>query len=714
MNNNIEYIFKPKSIAVVGVSEDAHKLASIYFNNLVDAGFSGDLYPVNPKYQDLYGYKCYSKISDIPGEVDQVAILIPAQFVLDIIKDCAQKNVKTVLIISAGFGELGEAGKVLEQEIVAVAKASGIRILGPNIIGVINTYENVNSSWMQLFPDEGNVSFLSQSGAFCTAVLDRAINTKVGFANFCSIGNKADIDENDLINYWYQDPKVKVIGAYLEEIAEGYSLLKYLNTNEVIKPIILFKPGKTNAAVKAISSHTGSMAGSVETISAAINQSPLIEVNSMAEMMSNFMSFSRSHIPQGNRIAIITNAGGPGIMATDAIIQENLQLAELSDYTKSELKKTLPAAASVSNPVDILGDALAERYLAATNIVLQDPAVDMIMYIVTPQFITQIEDTAKMIIRLKKSTTKPVFTVFLGEKYVSIGIERMNDAQVPVFDEVVMAVKSIADLVKYGNTLNNRDLAAAKQKYSFVDNTINQGKYSDEITALLKKDEQVSVPDDLIARIAVEVGLDTPKQLLACNLVEAKEFAAEHYPVVIKAPNELLAHKTDFKAVFVNLQNEIELENAYNELVNTVTKATGNNNPQILIQEMIKYQEEIFIGANRDGGAGVYADNGKGFGHLIITGKGGIYTEVYKDIAHILVPINRQEAETAFNTTKVSQIVHGVRGQAPLAFTKLIDAIEAVQKLVLLYPQVASMDINPILLNADRAVAVDIKLFVKP
>lgn len=713
MANNIEFVFSPKSIAVVGVSEDAHKLASIFFNNLIDAGYEGKLYPVNPKYQELYGCKCYAKVSDIPEEVDQVAILIPAKFVLDVITDCSQKNVKAALIISAGFGEMGQAGKDLEKEIVAIANTTGMRILGPNIIGVINTFDNINSSWMQLFPEEGNVSFLSQSGAFCTAVLDRAINQKVGFCNFCSIGNKADIDELDLINEWYHNDHVKVIGAYLEEINNGFNLLRYLNTSEIIKPIVLFKPGKTNAAVKAISSHTGSMAGSVETISAAIKQSPLIEVNSMSEMMSNFMVFSRSNIPSGNKIAIITNAGGPGIMATDAIVQNGLELATLSEGTKTALKSVLPEAASVNNPVDILGDALADRYLAATNIVLEDPSVDMIMFIVTPQFITQIEDTAKMIIRLKKSHSKPVFTVFLGEKYVSIGIERMHDAYVPVFDEITTAVSSIADIVDYGKYLANRNLDFEKSKYQIVADTKWKGMYTEQVNALLKENELISVPDDLIAKMAEEVGFDSPKQLLANSLEEATSFAASCYPVVIKAPNELLAHKTDFKAVFVNLANAEELSTAYTELVATVTKATGNNQPQILIQEMIKSQEEIFIGANRDGGMNVYDGNSQGFGHLLITGKGGIYTEVYKDIAHVLVPASQQQIKDTFSTTNISKIINGVRGQNPLAYEKIISAIESVQKLVLLYPQISSMDINPILVNAERAVAVDIKLFIQ-
>lgn len=715
MANNVEFLFYPNSIAVVGVSEDPHKLASIFFNNLIDSGYKGKLFPVNPKYTELYGYNCYSKVSDIPEPVDQVAVLIPSQFVLDVIKDCAQKSVKTVLIISAGFGEMGEEGKHIEQEMVAIARQTGMRILGPNIIGVLNTASKMNSSWMQLLPRSGDVAFLSQSGAFCTAVLDMALNRNLGFYNFCSIGNKSDLNEFDLIDYWYQDQNVKVIGAYLEEISNGYDLLRYLNTQQTLKPLVLLKPGKSNEAVKAIASHTGSLAGSQEVMATAIKQSGMVEANTTTELISDFMAFSWSRIPKGKRVAIITNAGGPGIMATDAVIQNGLELAQLTDVTKEELKKVLPPASNLHNPIDILGDALSDRYLVATDIILKDPNVDLILYIITPQYITQIEDTAKMIIRTKKHFEMPIITVFLGEKYVSIGIERMFDAKVPVFSEIDEAVKAIADLIKFSIFNQNRKLDQELSKYEFVNQNYQKGQYYSEVEqiALTVADKPISLPDELCARMAQEIGLDLPKQQLCATIDEAKTFAAQLYPVVLKAPNELLAHKTEFKAVYVNLNNEQELTNAFTELFNTLTVAVGIPNPKLMVQEMIKSKEEIFIGANRDGGSEVYSGGKKGFGHLIVTGKGGIHTEIYKDLAYFLVPASHEQISIALDNTKVSKSLKGARGMAPLAIEKLLNALEAVQKMLVLYPQIISMDINPVLMTEDRAVNVDIKLYVQ-
>jgi len=715
MANNVEFLFYPGSIAVVGVSDDPHKLSSIYFNNLVDSGYKGKLFPVNPKHTSLYGYPCFAKVSDIPEPVDQVAILIPAQFVLDVIKDCALKGVKTALIISAGFGELGEEGKKTEQEMVAIARQAGMRILGPNIIGVLNTAAKMNSSWMQLLPRSGDVSFLSQSGAFCTAVLDMALNRNLGFYNFCSIGNKSDLNEYDLIDYWYQDQNTKVIGAYLEEISNGFDLLKYLDTQQTIKPLILFKPGKSNEAVKAIVSHTGSLAGSREVTAAAIRQSGIVEANTTTELISDFMAFSWSRIPKGNRVAIITNAGGPGIMATDGVVQNGLTLAPLTDATKAELAKVLPPASNLHNPVDILGDAQSDRYLAATDIIIKDPNVDLILYIITPQYITQIEDTAKMIIRTKKHSEMPIFTVFLGEKYVSIGIERMYDARVPVFSEIDEAVKAIADLIKFSSYMQGRKLEQEQAKYEFVVQNYRKGQYQSEVEQFTQSavDKPVSLPDELCARMSVETGLDLPRQQLCASLDEAKTFAAQIYPVVLKAPNELLAHKTEFKAVYVNLKNDQELSTAFSELLNTVITASGNPAPKLMVQEMITAQEEIFIGANRDGGSEVYAGGHKGFGHLIVTGKGGVNTEVYKDLAYVLVPAAREQISAALDSTKVAKSLHGFRGMPPLAIDKLLNALESVQKLLVLYPQIISMDINPVLMTTERAVAVDIKLYVQ-
>jgi len=710
MNEKIKALFYPQSIAVVGVSNDLHKLGSIYYFNLLEGGYKGKVFPINPKYTDYHGVPCYPLVSSVPEQIDQVAIVIPSQFVLDTVKDCAKKGVKAILIISAGFGEIGEEGKKLEQEILCIAKENNMNILGPNIIGVLNTANKMNSSWMQLSPVEGDIAFLSQSGAFCTGVLDMALKKNLGFYNFCSIGNKIDIDELDLVEYWLNDPNVKVIGAYLEEINSGYQLMKLINTHTNKKPVILLKTGKSKEARQAITSHTGSIAGSTNMVNASFEQSSLVETESITELISNFMTFSWSKTPKGNKVAIISNAGGPGIMATDALIANNLQLAVLSEETKTKLSAVLPPASSIHNPIDLLGDALAERYLQATEIVIADPGVNCILYILTPQYITQIEDTAKIIIGTKKFSDKPIFAVFLGDKYISIALDRMYDEHIPAFNEIDIAFKAMGDLIKFAEKSTETD----NSKYNLVEQNLKNGQFTNELNAFLLSQTQINpLPDDIVTRIVTEVGLDIPAQIVTSSIDEALSFSNDKYPVVIKATNKDISHKTDFKALYINLNNENDLRSSFMTLLETIRNKTGNSSPQILVQEQIKFSEEIFIGANREGNADCYDNKeSNGFGHLIVTGKGGIYTEVYNDFAFVLVPATKIELEQTFLKTNVSKIIQGVRGQDPLSLEKIVETLEKIERLLLLYPQITSLDINPLLVTKDRAVSVDIKIFI--
>lgn len=709
MTTNLKYIFNPKSIAVVGVSQDPQKLASVFFNNLIEGEFKGKLYPVNPKYDSLYGYKAFPNLTSIPGKIDQVAILVPSKFVLDIVKDCVAKKVKVILLISAGFSEIGEQGQALEREIARIAKENHIRLVGPNIIGALCPKYHLNSSWAQSLPKEGHIAFVSQSGAFCTAVLDMALSRNLGFSHFLSIGNKADVHELDLFKHWNEDKDVSVMGAYIEEIEYGQELIDFITSRNNKKPVIIYKPGKTQEAVKAIASHTGSMAGSVETIQTAFQQFGIIEVNTPDQLFNAFMTFSWfKALPKGNKVAVITNAGGPGIMATDKIINHCLNMAKLSTETQLKLKDALPVASSTHNPVDVLGDAWTDRYQAATEILMSAEEVDMILYLLTPQFTTQVEETSKMIIEMSKHGNKPVYPVYLGEKYTRPSLQRMFDSQVPAF-------RSIRDAV-FSMMINTNYQRQRKTKYplktSEILKKIGKGRYSLEIEEYAMSNPQNPLPEEMSAKIATEVGLGLPKAQVCKNLDNALKFASKHYPVVIKAPNSVIAHKTDFRALYLNLRSEKQLIKAYQQLEKTIVKQTQTNKPEILIQEMIQPEEELLIGANRDGSSQVYIEGIPGFGHLLVFGKGGIYTEIYKDLAYALVPADRRIIEKALFSTKVSKILKGARGNKPLAWKKVIDTIEAVQKMVLLYPKIKSLDINPLLVTKDRAIAVDVKIFV--
>ncbi len=736
--SNLDFLFNPNSIAIVGVSQDPTKLGSVLLSNLVEAGFKGKIYPVNPKYENLFGYKTYAKVSDIPEELDLVCIVIPPQFVKDALIDAGEKKVKGVVIITAGFKEIGAEGQQMEKELKEIAAKYNIRVLGPNCLGAIIPKSGINISFAASQPFQGDIAFFSQSGAFCTAILDMSLEKNVGFSHLVSYGNKLDINENDFIENWLADESVKVIGGYIEEISDGYKLVEIYRNSRNKKPLILIKAGASDEAQKAISSHTGSIAGSMQTFKTAMNQSGIIVADEVNQMFNLMMSFSWSKLPKGNRIGVVTNAGGPGIIATDSLVNHGLKIAEISEESKTQIKSALPPTASVHNPIDVIGDALAERYRIPIDVLVKDENVDAILVILTPQLVTQIEETAKLIINSSKLSDKPIIPVFLGGKYVSQGLQRFYDEKVPAFRYIDDAVEAISVMYEYYNYMTK----ANPIDKSLLEN-VQKGEYHQEIIQKVNANLQ-NLEDDIAFKIAAEVGLDLPKQFLCSNIEEAIDFAKDIYPVVAKVPSEIISHKTEEKALYLDIKNEVELSEAFMKLVELEKKyearslkseassllpassfparsehldiyrsEAGGRLPKILIQEQIKADEEIFIGAKRDGNSQVYDETNPGFGHLLVFGKGGIYTEIYKDLAYALVPFTKDELIEKFKQTKVYKIIDGARGKKKLAFDKLIDTIMAVQKMVLLYPEIESLDLNPILLTDSRAVVVDLKIFIK-
>jgi acetyltransferase len=709
---NLKHVFEPKSIAVVGVSSDPKKLGSVILSNLIESNYEGKLYPINPKYDEIHGMKCYKSVSEVPEEVELVCISVPAKFVKTVIEDSGKAGAKGAIIITAGFREVGEEGQKLEEEIIETAKNHGIRLLGPNCLGAMVPSNNMNVSFSTANPPEGDVAFISQSGAFCTAILDLAMEQNLGFSHFVSLGNKSDISENELIDYFQNDSKVKVIGGYLEEVLYGQNLLSQLNEVENPKPLIVFKPGKSNEAKAAISSHTGSLAGSIQTYEAAVKQGGIVEAEEIDQMFYLMMGFSWADLPKGKNIGLITNAGGPGIIATDLVVENGLNIAKLSDETKKALREVLPAEASVKNPVDVIGDAPASRYSDSIEIMEKDENVDAILVILTPQRVTQIEETAKLIINTAQLSDKPIFPVFVGGKYVSPGLTRLYDNTVPAFRNLEDAIMVLAKMNKFREYVESDRQEAKKERSALLEN-LSKGQYSEEVKATLKDNEVVTLPETLVSKIAVEVGIDIPGQIVANSVEEALEFAGDKFPVVMKATTDAIAHKTDVKALYLNIDSEEKLRKAYAELEATIKQATGKDEAQVLLQEQIISKEEIFIGMNRDGGSDVYTKEGQGFGHLMAIGKGGIYTEVYKDMGYALVPSTEEEISEALRSTNVFKVLDGARGLDKLATEAVIKAAQGIQKMAILYPEIISFDLNPLLVTEERAVAVDLKVFVQ-
>ncbi|MGI5897578.1 MAG: acetate--CoA ligase family protein [Candidatus Dojkabacteria bacterium] len=697
-------ILSPKSIAIVGASADLEKIGAVLLKNLITDGYNGKIYPINPKYEELQGRKAYPDILAVEEDIDLVCIAIPRQFVETVIDQCIEKKVQSVVIISAGFKETGGEGKELEKRITQKLKDAGIRLIGPNCLGYINNRSKTNISFARENPGDGNIAFISQSGAFCAAILDMACEKELGFSHIISLGNKADINENELLPSLINDPTVKAIAVYLEEFTDGKEFLTIVQKSK--KPILIIAPGSSEKSREAITSHTGSLASSYDTTIAAIKKGNLIHAENSEELFKLMELVESDTLPKGNNVAIVSNAGGPGIIAVDQAEKENINIIDFGEKTKQKLMKELPEESNLSNPIDVLGDAKSDRYAYAINTVLEDINVDAVVVILTPQLVTDIEGTAEVITNICKQTSKPVFTCFLGGKNIKSGVRILENAKVPNFNDIQECMHLLSKLMVFDSS-KERVISISSEKL------FKKGKYRKEVQEYCVDDEIAILPDDLAINIMDEFKIDYPKQLVTSSLEQGRDFASLIFPVAIKATAEDLAHKTDYKGLFLDIRTITEFEEKFEELKETVAKTTGKSAPNILIQEMIEGKLEIFLGANREGSSDIYEEEGLGFGHLMAVGKGGIFTEVYKDIKHILVPESRENIDRILSETKVSMIIDGYRGKPRLAREKLIDLLEKVQKMLVSYPEIISMDINPVMLTEDRAVVVDIKLYVK-
>lgn len=700
----INDIFAPRSIAIIGASQDTEKIASVILKNLIEGGYNGKIYPINPKYEEIQDRQAFSDILQVKDHIDMVCIAIPYQFVESVVDQCVQKKVKSVVIITAGFKETGEEGKLLEERITEKLRNSNIRLLGPNCLGFINNKAKINLSFARQNPGEGNIAFVSQSGAFCTAILDMACESGIGFSHIISLGNKADIHENEIMQSLLFDNTVKALALYLEEFADGKEFVTL--AQKAKKPILLIAPGSSEKAKLAISSHTGSLASSYDTITAAVKKSNVILAENSEDLFKLIMLINQNVIPNGKKIAIITNAGGPGILATDAVEREGLELTEIGEKTKQKLLKVLPRESNIKNPIDILGDAKSDRYELAIQAVLEEKDVDSIFVILTPQLITDIEGTAQKIIDISKTTSKPVYACFLGGKDVKSGFRILEKNNSPMFNDIQEGIHLIAKLAKFQDN---------KERTKIVDcNDYKiRAKHKKEVLACCEEGSVRVLPDNLAISLLQEFKIDIPNEIVTGSLDTAIEFAALNFPVAIKATAQDLAHKTDFKGIYLDIRTISELEEKFIELRENISKITGNPSPEILIQQMIDGKVEFFIGTNREGDSRIYEKDGRGFGHLLAIGQGGVYTEVFKDIKHILVPEYDEKIRDIFNETKVSMIINGYRGKPALAKEKLIELIVKIEKLLINYPEIISMDINPVIITENRAVVVDVKFYVK-
>ncbi|MBL7183720.1 MAG: acetate--CoA ligase family protein [Anaerolineae bacterium] len=692
----LEMFSCPQAVAVIGASRDRDKLGHGVLSNVIEHGYPGQVYPINPKADEVLGLKCYPSVLDVLGAIDLAVIVIPNKYVGAALEECGQKGVQGVIIISAGFREAGLEGVRMERELVAIAKRHGMRLIGPNCLGVIDTICPLDASFAAGMPPQGGIAFMSQSGALCTAILDWALAAGIGFSRFVSLGNKADVDEVDLLAAWEDDPHSQVILTYIEGLSEGREFMEVARRVTRRIPVIAVKSGSTDAGSRAVSSHTGSLAGSARAYESAFRQSGVLRAESIQHLFDYSLAFAYQPVLRGGRIAIVTNAGGPGVMATDALEREGLSLASLSRETIDALRDSLPAAASIYNPIDVLGDAPTDRYALALEAVLKDDGVNGVIVILTPQVMTKIEETAAAVGRIAAGCDKPVLGCFMGQARVGVGIKVLNEYKIPNYSFPERAVGALRAMLEYRRWLDRPPLEIEEFD---VDRERVRGIF-DQVRA----DGRQTIGDAEARDIMQAYGIRIPASKLASTAEEAVEFAEEiGYPVVMKITSPDILHKTDIGGIKLGLADATDVRDAFDLLVYRATRYMPDAEIWgCLVQEMVRGGKEVIVGMNLD----------PQFGPLMMFGLGGIYVEALKDVAFRIAPFSRQEAEEMIAEIRAYSLLKGVRGERPSDIEAIVDTLLRLSQLVTDFPEVMEMDINPLIVfEVGRGVVgVDMRL----
>jgi acetyl coenzyme A synthetase (ADP forming)-like protein len=692
----LESFFEPQSVAIVGASRDPEKLGYAVLANLKDGGYTGDLYPVNPKAEEILGLRAYPSVLEIPDAVDLAVIVIPYKFVPAVLEQCGQKDIAAVVVISAGFREAGREGLERERELIEIADKYDMRLIGPNCLGVIDTGTPLNASFAAGMPPGGPIAFMSQSGALGTAVLDIAMAGRIGFSKFVSLGNKADVSEIDLLEAWGADPDSRVILIYVEGVPDGQKFIQVARKVTRHKPVVAIKSGVTASGSRAVSSHTGSLAGSEAAYKAAFRQAGVIRATSMERIFDYARAFAYQPLMKGDRIGIVTNAGGPGILATDALEHAGLEIPRLSRETTAALSDYLPGAASAANPVDVLGDALADRYEYAVRHVLDDPNVDGLIVIVTPQAMTEIEETARAVGRMAQQADKPVLACFMGEARIDAGVDVLWQHSVPNYPFPERAAAALAAMSEYRRE-RDRPLPEAEPCVSCPPRVR-------ELFDQVRAEGRVSIGDAEAWTVLESYGFTVPQSRLAKNPDEAIEIAEEiGYPVVMKIASPDILHKTDVGGVRLNLRSPDDVRDSFDLMVYRAGRYVPD--AQIWgcqVQQMVSGGREILLGMSRD----------PQFGPLVAFGLGGIYVEALKDVAFRVAPFSHREADEMIREIRSYPLLEGVRGEQPADHEAMVDALLRISQLVTDFPEIVELDINPLMVFEEGrgAMAIDMRL----
>ncbi|QDT89959.1 bifunctional acetate--CoA ligase family protein/GNAT family N-acetyltransferase [Gimesia algae] len=700
---NLDKIFRPRRIAVVGASQRSLSVGQTVFQNLMTGGFAGEIYPVNPRHTRFGESPCYQSVLELPEPVDLAVICTPAQTIPEVIQQCGTAGIRGIVILSAGFRETGAAGSQLEQQVLSIARQfSGMRIIGPNCLGIMAPYFNLNASFATDMPLTGNIAFISQSGALCTAVLDWALQEKVGFSHFVSVGNMLDVGIADLIDYFALDPLTKSIILYVESITEARQFMSAARAFTKHKPIIAYKAGRFQQSAKAASSHTGAMAGVDAVYEAAFARAGIVRVFELDDLFDCAELLARQRPPRGERLAIVTNAGGPGVMATDALLERDGVLATLSEATIERLNTVLPPAWSHGNPLDILGDALPERFGNALEIVLTDSQVDGVLVVLSPQAMTDPAGAADVVIKAAKSTSKPVLTSWMGGGKVQEGITRMTAAGIPTYNTPEQAVRAFMYLVTYAR---NREFLYETPRAMPVQYSLDRQRLRELADAALQEGHEIL--SECTSKSLLEAyGIPVNPTVLARSAAEAVDLSQKMgLPVVLKVFSEQITHKTDVGGVELDLYDDREISEAYNRIMQRVKEARPDANAEgVTVQRMVSEPEghELILGVKRD----------PVFGMVLLVGAGGTSAELYQDRALELPPLNERLARHALESLRSWPLLNGYRGRPAVNLDQLIQVLIRLSYFVADLPEIVELDINPLMVTPEGAMALDARIVV--
>ena len=696
-HGNLESLFSPKSIAVIGASNRQGSVGRAAFTNILLNEYTGTVYPVNPKEHSISAVRAYPSVLDLPETVDLAVVIVPSPIVPSVVEESGKKGVKGLVIISAGFKEVGPEGAELERQVFSIAQKYSMRMIGPNCLGVINADPNVrlNASFASGMPAEGSIAFASQSGALGEAVLDYASGENIGFSKFISMGNKADVNENDILEYLRTDQMTKVILLYIEDIIDGRKFVDTVSRVTEEKPIIAVKAGVSPEGAKAASSHTGALAGSDEAYNAILKQSGVIRVESIIDLFDYARAFAKQPLPKGNRVAIITNGGGPGIMATDASVKYGLQIAQFSEATKNKLRAGLPKEASVNNPIDLMGDAQADRYELALGS-LNDDDVDCGLVLLTPQAMVDLKKVAETIASVGPKSGKTILTSLLGLGDVTPAVGVLESNGVPNYSFPESAVRALAAMSEYKRWI---DRPRTQVKHFDVD--LVQAR---KILARAKQAGLTNLPQTDAMSLLGAYGLPAIKTEFARTRQQAVTLAKKiGLPVAMKIVSPDVVHKTDIGAVKLDLNSEQDVGEAFDEIMKGVkANAPSARIEGVLLQKYVTGGIEAIIGIHRD----------PKFGPMLMFGLGGIYVEAYRDVSFRLAPIRELGARNMIQQIRGGKILEGFRGQPPRDIEAIAECIERLSQLAMDLEEVQELDVNPLLAFEKGCKAVDARVII--